>query len=109
FFVFQGIFLNPKGPGPYPKPLQQPRPPIMNAGNSDVGQRWAARHSDMMFTAAPTGDYTAVNAKVDHIHGIAAEYGSDVQVWMSSSVVVRPTEREALEYLDYYAVDHADV
>jgi alkanesulfonate monooxygenase SsuD/methylene tetrahydromethanopterin reductase-like flavin-dependent oxidoreductase (luciferase family) len=28
---------------------------------------------------------------------------------MSSSVVVRPTEREALDYLDYYAVHHADV
>jgi len=108
-FDYAGQFFNLKGAGSYPKPLQQPRPPIMNAGNSDVGQRWAARHSDMMFTAAPTGDYAAVKAKVDHIRGIAAEYGRDVQVWMSSSVVVRPTEREAFEYLDYYAVDHADV
>ena len=39
----------------------------------------------------------------------AAEYGRDVEVWMSSSIVVRPTERDALEYLDYYAVDHADL
>jgi dimethylsulfone monooxygenase len=108
-FDFSGRFFNLKGAGSYPKTLQQPRPPIMNAGNSDVGQRWAARHSDMMFTAAPNGDYAAVKAKVDHIRGIAAEYGREVEVWMSSSVVVRPTEREALEYLDYYAVDHADV
>jgi alkanesulfonate monooxygenase SsuD/methylene tetrahydromethanopterin reductase-like flavin-dependent oxidoreductase (luciferase family) len=108
-FDYAGRFFNLKGAGSYPKPLQQPRPPIMNAGNSDVGQRWAARHSDMMFTAAPTGDYAAVKAKVDHIRAIAAEYGRDVQVWMSSSVVVRPTEREAFDYLDYYAVDHADV
>ena len=28
---------------------------------------------------------------------------------MSSSIVVRPTEREAFDYLDYYAVDHADL
>ena len=34
------------------KPLQQPRPPIMNAGNSDVGQRWAARHSDIKLSRA---------------------------------------------------------
>jgi alkanesulfonate monooxygenase SsuD/methylene tetrahydromethanopterin reductase-like flavin-dependent oxidoreductase (luciferase family) len=108
-FNYSGRFFKLNGAGSYPKPLQQPRPPIMNAGNSDVGQRWAARHSDMMFTAAPTGDYAAIKAKVDHIRGIAAEYGRDVQVWMSSSVVVRPTEREALDYLDYYAVDHADV
>ena len=108
-FDYAGRFFNLKGAGSYPKPLQQPRPPIMNAGNSDVGQRWAARHSDMMFTAAPTGDYAAVKAKVDHIRGIAAEYGREVQVWMSSSVVVRPTEREAFDYLDYYAVDHPDV
>jgi len=108
-FDYSGRFFDLKGAGSYPKPLQQPRPPIMNAGNSDVGQRWAARHSDMMFTAAPTGDYAAISAKVDHIRGIAAEYGRDVEVWMSSSVVVRPTEREALEYLDYYAVEHADL
>jgi alkanesulfonate monooxygenase SsuD/methylene tetrahydromethanopterin reductase-like flavin-dependent oxidoreductase (luciferase family) len=108
-FDYSGRFFELKGAGSYPKPLQQPRPPIMNAGNSEIGQRWAARHSDMMFTAAPTGDYAAVRAKVDHIRGIAAEYGRDVEVWMSSSIVVRPTEREALEYLHYYAVDHADV
>jgi alkanesulfonate monooxygenase SsuD/methylene tetrahydromethanopterin reductase-like flavin-dependent oxidoreductase (luciferase family) len=108
-FDYSGRFFRLSGAGSYPKPLQQPRPPIMNAGNSDVGQRWAARHSDMMFTSAPTGDYAAVKAKVDHIRGIAAEYGREVQVWMSSSVVVRPTEREALDYLDYYAVDRADV
>jgi dimethylsulfone monooxygenase len=108
-FDFDGRFFNLKGAGSYPKRLQQPRPPIMNAGNSDIGQRWAARHSDMMFTAAPTGDYEAVKAKVDHIRGIAADYGREVEVWMSSSIVVRPTEREALDYLDYYAVDHADV
>jgi FMNH2-dependent dimethyl sulfone monooxygenase len=108
-FDYSGRFFKLKGAGSYPKPLQQPRPPIMNAGNSDVGQRWAARHSDMMFTAAPTGDYEAVKAKVDHIRGIAAEYGREVEVWMSSSVVVRPTEREAFDYLDYYAVDGVDV
>ena len=108
-FDYSGQFFELKGAGSYPKPLQQPRPPIMNAGNSDVGQRWAAHHSDMMFTAAPTGDYSAIRAKVDHIRGIAAMYGRDVQVWMSSSVVVRATEREALEYLNSYAVDHADL
>jgi alkanesulfonate monooxygenase SsuD/methylene tetrahydromethanopterin reductase-like flavin-dependent oxidoreductase (luciferase family) len=108
-FDYAGRFFDLRGAGSYPKPLQQPRPPIMNAGNSDVGQRWAARHSDMMFTAAPTGDYSAIKAKVDHIRAIAAEYGRAVEVWMSSSVVVRATEREAREYLDYYAVQHADV
>ena len=108
-FDYSGRFFELNGAGSYPKPLQQPRPPIMNAGNSDVGQRWAARHSDMMFTSAPTGDYEAVKAKVDHIRGIAAEYGREVEVWMSSSVVVRPTEREAFDYLDHYAVDGADL
>ena len=108
-FDYSGRFFDLNGAGSYPKPLQQPRPPIMNAGNSDVGQRWAARHSDMMFTSAPTGNYQAVRAKVDHIRAIAAEYGREVEVWMSSSVVVRPTEREAFDYLDYYAVDGADL
>jgi alkanesulfonate monooxygenase SsuD/methylene tetrahydromethanopterin reductase-like flavin-dependent oxidoreductase (luciferase family) len=107
-FDYEGTYFRLHGAGSYPKPLQQPRPPIMNAGNSDVGQRWAARHSDMMFTSAPTGDYDAVKAKVDHIRAIAAEYGRQVSVWMSSSVVCRPTEREAVDYLDYYTVEKGD-
>lgn len=108
-FNYSGRYFQLQSAGSYPKPLQQPRPVIMNAGTSEVGQRWAARHSDIMFTSAhETGD-EAVKARVDRVRALAHEYGREVSVWMSSSIVCRPTEREAWDYLDYYAVEKADL
>jgi hypothetical protein len=43
------------------------------------------------------------------IRAVAAEYGRDLEVWMSTSIVVRQTEREAFDYLDEYAVAGCDV
>lgn len=108
-FNYSGRYFQLQSAGSYPKPLQQPRPVIMNAGTSEVGQRWAARHSDIMFTSAhETGD-EAVKARVNRVRALAHEYGREVSVWMSSSIVCRPTEREAWDYLDYYAVEKADL
>jgi alkanesulfonate monooxygenase SsuD/methylene tetrahydromethanopterin reductase-like flavin-dependent oxidoreductase (luciferase family) len=108
-FDYSGRFFQLRGAGSYPKPLQQPRPAIMNAGTSEVGQRWAARHSDIMFTSAHEKGDEAVRARVDRIRDLAREYSREVSVWMSSSIVCRPTEREAWDYLDYYAVEKADM
>jgi alkanesulfonate monooxygenase SsuD/methylene tetrahydromethanopterin reductase-like flavin-dependent oxidoreductase (luciferase family) len=108
-FDYSGHYFEVKAAGSYPKPLQQPRPVIMNAGTSEVGQRWAARHSDIMFTSAHEKGDAAVKARVDHVRGLAREYGREISVWMSSSIVCRSTEREAWEYLDYYAVEKADL
>ena len=48
-FDFQGKFFQGKGLWSQPKPLQQPRLPIMNAGSSTQGQNFSARHADMNF------------------------------------------------------------
>jgi alkanesulfonate monooxygenase SsuD/methylene tetrahydromethanopterin reductase-like flavin-dependent oxidoreductase (luciferase family) len=40
---------------------------------------------------------------------LARAYGREVSVWMSSSIVCRPTEREAWDYLDYCAVEKVDL
>jgi FMNH2-dependent dimethyl sulfone monooxygenase len=62
-----------------------------------------------MFTAAHEKGDEAVKARVDQIRALAREFGREVSVWMSSSIVCRPTEREAWDYLDYYAVEKADM
>ena len=108
-FDYSGRFFQLKGAGSYPKPLQQPRPAIMNAGTSEVGQRWAARHSDIMFTSAHERGDEAVKARVNQVRALAREYGREVSVWMSSSIVCRPTEREAWDYLDYCAIEKPDL
>lgn len=104
-----------------PRPLQQPRPAIMNAGVSPVGQRWAAQHADILFTAirtgwssgaitqsGPAGGLDDARRQVGAARALAHEFGRQIQVWVTSSVVVRPTQQEADDYVDYFAVEHGD-
>jgi alkanesulfonate monooxygenase SsuD/methylene tetrahydromethanopterin reductase-like flavin-dependent oxidoreductase (luciferase family) len=107
-FAHDGRYFHIHRGGSKPKPIQLPYPAIMNAGRSEVGQRWAAQHSDMMFTAVTAGDNAEVKARVDHLKSLGREYGRDVQVWMTSSVVCRSSQQEAEDYLDYYAVERGD-
>lgn len=108
-FTHSGKYFHIRRAISKPKPLQTPYPAIMNAGRSEVGQRWAARHSDMMFTAVTAGAIDEVKDRVEHLRELGHEYGREVQVWMTSSVVCRPTQQEAEDYLDYYAVEHGDL
>lgn len=107
--TYRGKYLGVTNARLRPKPIQLPYPPIMNAGNSPVGQRWAARFSDMFFTSAAPGDFDAIAHHVQTIRSLAREeFGRDLQVWMTSSVICRPTQREAEEYADYVAVERGD-
>jgi alkanesulfonate monooxygenase SsuD/methylene tetrahydromethanopterin reductase-like flavin-dependent oxidoreductase (luciferase family) len=81
----------------------------MNAGNSPVGQRWAARYSDMFFTSAPPGDFETMATRADAMRALAREYRREVQVWIQGSVICRPTLREAEQYADYVGVECGDI
>jgi alkanesulfonate monooxygenase SsuD/methylene tetrahydromethanopterin reductase-like flavin-dependent oxidoreductase (luciferase family) len=105
-FDFAGQFIKLEGLAAEPKPYGGRSPIVMNAGSSPPGQRFAARNCDMMFTALV--DFDRAKAQLSAIRAMAAEYGRNVQVYTSSHVVCRPTEREAREYHQYYAVDNAD-
>jgi alkanesulfonate monooxygenase SsuD/methylene tetrahydromethanopterin reductase-like flavin-dependent oxidoreductase (luciferase family) len=45
-FDFDGRFYRIKKGSLAPKPIQHPHPVIMNAGGSDTGRRFAAKHAD---------------------------------------------------------------
>jgi alkanesulfonate monooxygenase SsuD/methylene tetrahydromethanopterin reductase-like flavin-dependent oxidoreductase (luciferase family) len=100
-FDYAGKYFNLKGATSHPKPLQRPYPALMNAGTSEVGQRWAAQNADMSFTAVTAGDFPAAKEHVAQIRGLASEVGRSIQVWMAASVVVRDTQQEADDYVDY--------
>ena len=51
-FDFNGRFYTLHDAYSEPKPLQRPRPPIMNAGLSPAGRQFAAQYSDLIFIAA---------------------------------------------------------
>jgi alkanesulfonate monooxygenase SsuD/methylene tetrahydromethanopterin reductase-like flavin-dependent oxidoreductase (luciferase family) len=78
----------------------------MNAGSSGAGQAFAARNCDVMFTSLV--DFERARDQLASIHAQAATHGRRVQVYTSSHVVCRSTEREARDYHRQYAVDNAD-
>ncbi len=48
-FDYDGKFFHIEKGFHQPKPLQRPHPPIMNAGSSGIGARFAAKNADMAF------------------------------------------------------------
>ncbi len=108
-FDFGGDFFAIRHGGSRPQPLQQPRPPIMNAGSSGLGMEFAIRRADMCFVQISSEDGEKRRAQVDAYKQAARErHGREVQVWTMASVVQRGTAAEAEEYLRFYAVDQAD-
>lgn len=92
-----------------PKPVQRPRPAIMNAGGSDRGRLFACEHADMCFVVVKHDDPDKIRADVDSYKRTARErFGRDVQVWTNAFVVQADTRAEAESYLEYYAVEHRD-
>lgn len=101
FNIVRGISL--------PKPVQKPRPPIMNAGGSERGRLFACKYADMCFVILKAEDVDGMRAEIDSYKKTAREeFGREVQVWTHTYVVQRETQREADDYLRYFAVEHQD-
>ncbi|MGD9603815.1 MAG: LLM class flavin-dependent oxidoreductase [Gammaproteobacteria bacterium] len=76
-----------------PKPLQQPHPVVINAGNSEEGREFSARHVDFNFITIATQEQA--RDLVTDIHRRAAAYGRRVGVMSYGLVCCRDTEAEA--------------
>jgi alkanesulfonate monooxygenase SsuD/methylene tetrahydromethanopterin reductase-like flavin-dependent oxidoreductase (luciferase family) len=91
-----------------PKPLQSPRPPVMSAGVSPAGRRFAAKHADMNFILAPNLD--VARETVADVKRIARdEFGRDIEVWGNAAVFCRPTRAEAEDYYRYVIHERGDL
>jgi FMNH2-dependent dimethyl sulfone monooxygenase len=108
-FDFSGKYFQLKGAVAKPKPIQKPFPALMNAGASPVGQRWAAQNADMAFTAVTAGDFEAAKSRVEDVRALAAEAGRSIQVWIAASVVVRDSQQEADDYVDFFSLERGDM
>lgn len=92
-FDFEGTYFQSKGAHAYPKPVQDPRPALLNAGASPAGQEFSARNVDVNLIALPTEE---VPAYVKNIKSLANErYERDIDVWTYCLVICRETEAEA--------------
>ena len=56
-----------------PKPIQFPYPAIMNAGASERGRHFAAKHCDLVYTVIRTGGLDECRAHVQAYHKLARE------------------------------------
>ncbi|MBN7795576.1 LLM class flavin-dependent oxidoreductase [Parahaliea mediterranea] len=104
-FDWHGDYFQGSGVYSNPRPIQS-RIPVLNAAASKEGRQFAMRNADFLFT--PVFDFDQARATVEDIGGMSREQGRDVGVFTFSSVVCRPTQKEAEDYLDYYANQNAD-
>jgi alkanesulfonate monooxygenase SsuD/methylene tetrahydromethanopterin reductase-like flavin-dependent oxidoreductase (luciferase family) len=108
-FDFEGKYFRIEKGFHQPKPIQRPFPAIMNAGGSAMGQRFAAKEADIAFVSLERHDAETVKARVDAMRRLAHdEFKRPLQIWNSSYVVCRPTEKEANDYLNYYVREKGD-
>jgi dimethylsulfone monooxygenase len=108
-FDFEGKFLRVTKGFSMPKPVQQPFPPLMNAGSSGKGQHFAAKYADMAFITFDPDDLERSRAHIESYRRLAREeYGRELQLWCNGTVVQRDTQKEAEEFLNYYVVEHGD-
>ncbi len=108
-FDFDGEYFHSKNAWSEPKPVQKPFPPIMNAGGSELGRKFAASVADMNFVILARHDFEGGKAQVDSLKAMARAAGREVQVWIHVYVVCRPTQKEADDYLDYYVREKGDI
>lgn len=109
-FDFEGRFFKIVKGWQQPKPIRKPMPPVMNAGQSPTGARFAAQHADIAFQSVNEGDSVEqTRAKFDHLRRIAREeFGREIQIWTGCWSVCRPTEREAIDYLNRCIREYGD-
>ena len=108
-FDYEGRFFRVEKGFHQPKPLQRPHPPIMNAGRSGTGNRFAAKYADMVFVSFWESGHTGAGAVVAEIRRLAREeFGREIQVWSTAFVLCRPTEKEARDELRYVIEEQGD-
>lgn len=109
-FDFDGKFYKLKGVSGLPRPLQKPRPVILNAAFSPPGRDFAAKAADYLFTTFV--EIERGKESIEDIRRRAAEQGRDVGVYTTCHVVCRPSQAQAEDYYELYAstkADHASV
>ena len=105
-FDFKGRFYDLAAVSGQPRPVQSPRPVTLNAAFSPPGRDFAARAADYLFTT-----FTTIEKGRDPIEDMrarSAALGRDVGVFTTCHVVCRPSQDEADDYYEHYAVAMQD-
>lgn len=108
-FDYQGRYLSVHDGYSFPKPLQRPLPPVINAGGSAKGQAFIARNCDIGYVVLTDhDDMDKTRTLVEGYRKLAADQGRRVQVWTHAYVIQRETKEEADAYLRYITVERGN-
>lgn len=105
-FDFHGQFYDLKGVSGKPLPVQRPRPVTLNAAFSPPGRAFAAKAADFLLTT-----FTDIEAGRPHVLDMQVRSeaaGRTLGVVATCHVVCRPSQAEAEDYYERYAVTMAD-
>ncbi|MGE3830524.1 MAG: LLM class flavin-dependent oxidoreductase [Parvibaculaceae bacterium] len=105
-FDYDGTYYKLKNVSGRPRPVQSPRPVIVNAAFGAPGRDFAAKSSDFLLTT-----FSSIDAGRTHIDDIKARgerQGRDLGVIATCHVVCRESQDEAEAYYENYAVTEAD-
>jgi len=105
-FDFDGKFFQLKNVRARPKPISQPRPLVMNAGQSGPGLDFAVRNADYLFRGLQ--QMSTAKAEIEQVKAQSKALGREVGVFTNAYCVCRPTAKEAEEFHHYYAVENAN-
>ncbi|WP_413768831.1 LLM class flavin-dependent oxidoreductase [Rhodococcus pyridinivorans] len=102
---FEGEFYKIKGAVSAPKPVQMPRPLVMNAGQSEEGLGFATRNADMIFVNTTNEEVLTKN--IAKVRADAEASGKQVSIWANMDIICKSTEQEARDLADAWmeAVD----
>ncbi|WP_144109608.1 LLM class flavin-dependent oxidoreductase [Paraburkholderia sp. BCC1886] len=108
---FDGKWYRARNAFVSPKP-RFGRPVLVNATSSPAGIDYAAQHSDLIFITSSAGAQIdaaleVLPAHTAQVQARAKFYGREVRTLINPTIVCRPTDREALAYLDAINA-HAD-
>lgn len=104
-FDYSGRWLTVPEAYQQPKPVQRPRPPVMNAAFSQRGHQFAARYADIAFVNVTDPD--GARSKAAEIRDLAAAHGRELQVWLTAACVTADTDKAAADVIRSYQ-DEAD-
>ena len=102
-FDFDGAYYTIERAESFPKPVQQPYPPIMNAGGSPAGRAFAAKYADMCFVmVSGENGLEVAREQIGSYRELARrEYGKEIAVWTYTDVILRDSRSEAEAYAHY--------
>lgn len=105
-FDIQGRFIRIARGMSQPKPLQHPRPPLMNAGGSPQGQEFASRHCDIALIRTNTFEIMKTEAEA-YRRAARDKFGRDLQIWAPCSIIQGDSQQDAERIAQRY-LDHPD-